>query len=163
MYSLIFSFFREEDSIGVFIGGIQGRDTEGVLDKYRELTKACHGMRPRDLLIEIFRMLCSELKVVHILAVSDEYRHSRSKYFGDGKLKFSSVNYNEIWLDRGGTLVDPAFYSIDVETKHRDLEDIPAKKRGMYRRRYDMLETLREQLRANYRQAGARADGCLSG
>ena len=59
MFSLAFSLGRDGGERTAFVGAVQGRDIEGVADEYRDLTKAAHGMRPRDLLFEIFRMLCS--------------------------------------------------------------------------------------------------------
>src|SRR5262249_45950402 len=56
IYSLAFSFFRQLGCLAVFVGAIQGRDIPQINDTYRELTKLSHGMRPRDLLIEMLRM-----------------------------------------------------------------------------------------------------------
>jgi uncharacterized protein len=144
VYTLSFSLFSESNAFGAFIGAIQGRDIEGALDEYRELTKACHGMRPRDLLIEIFRMLCAELHIGKILAVSDECRHQRDlRYFP--KTEFHS-NYDAIWTDRGGTRVDATCFELEVDQPERDLATVPAKKRGMYRRRFEMLRGVRRQI-----------------
>ena len=151
IYSLVFSLLREDRALVAFIGGIQGRDIEGALDKYRELTKASHGLRPRDLLLELFRMLCARLKVEQIRAVSDEYRQNRSRYFGrSAKTKVLPTNYNDIWEDRGGSRIDPTFYRLPLQSQQRELEEIPAKKRGMYRRRYALLNSLKAQLQSNY-------------
>src|SRR6185437_8818486 len=73
IYTLAFSFFRQGKEIAAFVGGIQGRNIAGILETYRDLTKASYGMRPRDLLIDILRMLCAELGVKQIFAVSNEY------------------------------------------------------------------------------------------
>lgn len=154
IYSLTFSLFDQGNELAAFVGGIQGRDVEGALDQYRELTKASHGMRPRDLLIEIFRMLCATLGVSHIFAVSDEYRHHRGHYFGQAAKKKFFANYNEIWADRGGVALNPMFYRLDVDAKQRDVATLPAKKRGLYRRRYDLLKALKQQVRANYNGLG---------
>lgn len=149
IYSLAFSFFYNEGERAAFVGAIQGRDIEGILDVYRELTKAAHGMRPRDLLVQLFVMFCNSLGVKQIFAVSDAYRHHRSAYFGKGPKSFS-VNYDQIWADRGGELVDPMFYRLKVDDRHKSLEEISPKKRGMYRRRYDMISLIRRQLTNNY-------------
>lgn len=147
LYTLAFSLFEEGEKLGAFIGAIQGRDIEGALDKYRELTKAAHGMRPRDLLFEIFRMFCAELGVQSMQAVSEDFRHHKDKqYFGE--MRRASASYDEIWTDRGGLRADPMFYELKVNEPEKDLAAIPAKKRGMYRRRYEMLRSLRDQLHA---------------
>lgn len=151
MYSLVFSLFHHHEEIATFIGAIQGRDIEGALGQYRELTKAAYGMRPRDLLIEIFRMFCAVLGVRHIFAVSDQYRDYQSGYFGDpATIKAHVNNYDEIWTDRGGVRVDPMFYRFDVKGQQRELSEVPAKKRSMYRQRYAMLDTIRMQMQENY-------------
>jgi uncharacterized protein VirK/YbjX len=151
IYSLVFSLLREDGTLVAFIGGIQGRDIEGVLDKYRELTKASHGLRPRDLLLELFRMLCAPLGVEQIRGVADEYRQNRSRYFGkSAKTKILPTNYNDIWEDRGGSRIAPTFYQLPAQSQQRELEEIPAKKRGMYRRRYALLSSLKAQLQANF-------------
>jgi uncharacterized protein VirK/YbjX len=103
-------------------------------------------MRPRDLLIEILRMFCADLSVTEIFAVSDEYRHHRSGYFKKSADAEFSSNYNEIWEDRGGVRVDAMCYRLAVEHEERDLSTIPSKKRGLYRRRYEMLNSIRHQM-----------------
>lgn len=147
MYTLAFSFFHHENTIAAFIGAIQGRDIEGVLKEYRNLTKSSYGMRPRDFLIELFRMFCAELGVTQIFAVSDEYRHHRDRrYFGQASGKKFTANYNEVWTERGGVRVDPMFFRLDISDPGRDLAAIPSKKRSMYRRRFEMLRNLRGQM-----------------
>jgi uncharacterized protein len=150
IYSLVFSLFHHGDVIAAFVGGIQGRAVEGALDEYRKLTKAFHGMRPRDLLIEVFRMLCAELGVTRIFAVANQYRHHMDRYFSKASKRVSS-DYNEIWADRGGVRVDTMFFQLDVHERKRNLATIGAKKRGMYRRRYEMLGRIKQQMDDNCR------------
>jgi uncharacterized protein len=149
IYSLAFSFFHYEGTRAAFVGAIQGRDVDGIMDIYRELTKASHGMRPRDLLIEIFVSFCELLGIVDVFAVSDAYRHHRDAYFGCGVKSFS-VNYDQIWTDRGAELAHPMYYKLKVENRHKKLDEIPAKKRGMYRRRYDMISSIKQRLSGDF-------------
>ena len=148
IYTLSFSLFHDQDGISAFVGAIQGRDIEGIMAEYRDLTKSSHGMRPRDLLFEIFRFLCLELKVSKILAVADEYRHHKDRgYFGDRAPEKMRANYDEIWTERGGRRVDAMYFEFEVAEPDRDFATVPAKKRGMYRRRFEMLGRLRQQIR----------------
>src|SRR6185437_1574512 len=121
MYTLAFSFFHKDGEIAAFVGAIQGRDIDGALEEYRELTKASNGMRPRDFLIEVFRMFCAELAVGRIFAVSNKHRHHKDRYFGAAAKEKSSANYDEIWEDRGGIRVDATCYQIEVNSAERDL------------------------------------------
>jgi uncharacterized protein len=150
LYSLVFSLYHDEDGLTAFIGAIQGRDIEGILEEYRDLTKAAHGMRPRDLLIEIFRLFGQAIGLTCILAVSDENRQHRSSYYGDGASKKINVDYNEVWEDRRGIRNDSTCYRLDVQSSERDLNDIAAKKRAMYRRRYAVMRALGQQLELNW-------------
>lgn len=124
----------------VFVGGIQGR--LGELDHYRDLTKACHGMRPRDLVVEAFRQFCRALGVQRISAVADDSTYHHDRYFGAHPYRPVRMDYDAIWHDRGGKRVDRDWFDLPLTTHRRLLEDIPARKRALYRRRYAMLDDL---------------------
>jgi uncharacterized protein VirK/YbjX len=141
-YSLAFSLAQEACGLVAYVGAIQGSNIEGALEEYRNLTKTLHGMRPRDFLFETFRTLCRCLGVCRILAVADASRHHRSEYFGSHQANERSVNYDEVWVERRGTRVDANFFSLSPHPELRNLEEIPSKKRSMYRQRYAMLEEI---------------------
>lgn len=138
--SLAFSFARESGKVVAYIGAIQGRNFDWSLDLNRDLTKAMYGMRPRDFLFEQFRTLCRALGVSKIYAVSNASRHHLASYFGKNNKKRELVlNYDEIWVERGGILEGSDFYVFSMNLQKKDIEQIPAKKRSMYRQRYEFL------------------------
>jgi uncharacterized protein len=139
-YSLAFSLYREGQGVGAFIGGLQGRNTEGALELYKDLTKSFHGMRPRDLLLDCLRMIVPALKVQRLLAVADDHRYLRHSYFGGGHS--DHADYDAAWVERGGARVDPSHFELPLAVSLRDLEQVPSKKRAVYRRRNEMLESL---------------------
>ena len=149
IYSLAFSFAFEQSEIVAYIGGLQGVDAEGIMGDYKELTKALHGMRPRDFLVESLRIFCRCTGVARIYAVSDEKRHHRSSYFGDIKSEKLFLNYNDVWAERGGEQGTGDFFMLGVETPMRRLDEIPSKKRSMYRRRYELLQLVEERMQAS--------------
>jgi uncharacterized protein VirK/YbjX len=139
--SLAFSFAHESGKVVAYVGAIQGRNFDWSLDMNRDLTKAMYAMRPRDFLFEQFRTLCRALGVSKIYAVSNASRHHRASYFGKKIQKGElALNYDEIWIERGGILDGSDFYVLSVNAQKKDIEQIPAKKRSMYRRRYDFLD-----------------------
>lgn len=142
LFSLVFALEPAGNDLRALIGGIQGRNLPAILDRYRDLTKQAHGIRPRDLVIELFRMVCARLGVSEIHAVSDRGRHVRHRYFGRDVLRPLPLDYDEIWRDRGGTEIDQWFFTIPVQSERRADADIPAKKRSMYRQRYALLDML---------------------
>ena len=148
LYSVAFALRREDGVLTAHVGAIQGRNFPGVLDIYRDLTRCAHGMRPRDMTIQLFRSLCQQLGVDRILLVSDSHRQHRAPYFGNKALNGAS-DYDMIWTDRGGTRIDASTFEMPVAPSRRDPEQIPARKRGQYRKRYAMLDLLEARLGDN--------------
>jgi uncharacterized protein len=152
IYSLSFVFAEEPAGLVALIGGMQGNDAPDANDLYRQLTKTAHGMRPRDLLIEVFRTMCGEIGVVRIGAVSDAARHQQSRYSLSRHRGTDPVEtrYDQVWSDRGGSLREDGFFDLPVVKARRADADVPANKRAMYRRRYAMLDDIALRLRENF-------------
>lgn len=145
-YSLSFSLYRNT----AFIAGLQGRSTPMALDLYRDMTKDFHGLRPRDLILDLFRVVAPALGVEVIHSVADSCRFFRHPFFGDGKVASIVMNYDEIWTDRGGVQVSETHFDLPVQAVRRSLEEVPSKKRGMYRKRYNMLDELEQRFQRHY-------------
>ncbi len=142
IYSLAFSFAYEESKLIAYVGAIQGVDVAGIMNDYKDLTKALHGMRPRDFQVEVFRIFCRACNTRKIYAICDDKRQHRSSYFDSAKSEALFLNYNAIWEERGGVKECEDFYTLALETPMKNLEEVPSKKRGMYRRRYEMLQAI---------------------
>ncbi len=146
LFTLVFAIEPHGAGPRALIGGIQGRNFPDALDRYRDLTKAAQGLRPRDLIIELFRMVCAQLGVTEIRAIADKNRQSRHPYFGKDVTRELPLNYDEIWCDRGGKTLGDGFFSLPLLGERRADADIPAKKRSMYRQRYAMLDVIAKRL-----------------
>lgn len=159
LFTLAFSFGFDADGITAYVGAIQGGNTTGIQEEYKDLTKSLHGMRPRDFLVELFRTFCRCLDIPRIHAVADAARQHRSKYFGAAKAATLILNYDEIWRERGGVKADDGFFILSCTAPVRNLDDVPSKKRAMYRRRYELLFELENKLRSMTR-AGCKVGAC---
>jgi uncharacterized protein VirK/YbjX len=147
LYSVAFSFGRRNGAPVVYVGAIQGRSGEGMSERYAALTTALHGCRPRDLVLLALLFLAEAVQIDKVYAVSDSCRHLRGRsLFGRSTAK-PSADYDEIWRDRGGVASADGFFVIETRYAPRPLEEIPSRKRAMYRRRYEMLAGVRAQLR----------------
>jgi uncharacterized protein VirK/YbjX len=143
MYAIAFTLGKEEERLVAWVGAIQGSKGESRLDTFRDMTKRLHGIRPRDLMVEVLRMISRELAVTDIYAISNAQRHHAHPYFGKAGIeKVKSFNYDEVWIEHQGQLLDNGFYSIPVTIPRRKREDIPARKRTTYQRRYQLLDRL---------------------
>ena len=146
LFTIAFALASREGERIAIIGGIQGRNLDNILDTYRDMTRAAHGLRPRDLLIDLFKAFCREVGAKRLIAVSDSNRHHRHPYFGKAPDRDLPLDYDAIWEDRGGTAIEGGFYELLLERTTRRDEDIPAKKRAMYKKRYALMEELEARL-----------------
>ncbi|MDD2135084.1 VirK/YbjX family protein [Pseudomonas kurunegalensis] len=151
--SLAFTLCRDQGGLSMFIGAVQGIhkgiDSETSLAIYRDLTKDFEGQRPRSLLLEALKCLARMLGVAHLYAVSDSCRHHRHPYFGSDKAQDLAANYDVIWQENGATASNrDDFFTIPLAPAQRAEQDIPAKKRAMYRRRQALLDDVFIRLQA---------------
>lgn len=145
IYTIAFTFSRTDQTLDVYIGGIQGRSIENITNVYSDLTKSLFGCRPRDFLVTSLQVLSGILRVDRIFGISDQCRHHRHRYFGNaGDLKNTS-NYSEVWVERGGVLSSEDFYLLPL-TYERNIQEIPVKKRGIYKKRYSMFAELHKSM-----------------
>jgi len=140
LYSLSFCLSSEEGRLRACIGGIQGREGADVLDRYRLFTKQSYGMRPRDFLIEVFKIFCRVINVTEIHAISDDNRPSLQSID-----EFKS-RYDLVWCERGGTIGPDGFFTLPLAAYSRKAETIPPRKRAMYRNRHGMMSAIEAML-----------------
>ena len=152
-FTLSFSLF-DLSNLEVFVGGLQGRQEDGILSLYRDLTKDFHGIRPRDFMLEILRLFATTIGAKHIYAVADRHKISRHDYFG--KRGAPGLIYDEVWSERGGVRVADTHFELSLAEGRRDLEQIASKKRSMYRRRYEMLDRITSSIPPDLRLADRR-------
>ena len=118
-FTVSFSLFGFPDT-ELFIGGLQGRQSEEILAMYRDLTKDFEGMRPRDFMLEMLRLFALKIGVRHIYAVVDGHKISRHKYFGDKGAP--GLFYDEVWQERGGTRVADTHFELPLAGSRRPLQ-----------------------------------------
>lgn len=144
--SLAFTLCRTDAGLCMFIGAVQGIhkgvDSDLSLTIYRDLTKDFEGLRPRSFLIEVMKHIATNIGVEKIYAVGDAYRHHRHAYFGAEKSQELAANYDVIWLEHGATPSEREdFFEMPMGPSRKPLDSIAAKKRAMYRRRYELLDS----------------------
>jgi uncharacterized protein VirK/YbjX len=140
IYSLVFSLGQDEGRLTAYVGALQGLRGSEARPIYRDLTHALHGLRPRELLLAVFRMLCGRIGVERVLAVSDHRRPSGSAYFATRTEVFTS--YDAVWLAHGGHQGREGFFDLPLTLARRGSDSMPGRKRAQYRRRYEMLDDL---------------------
>jgi uncharacterized protein VirK/YbjX len=150
MMAIAFTLGEEAGQRVAYVGALQGAHASENFDPremYRKMTHALHGMRPRDFLVSALRMLCTELRVARLYAVANDSRHHHHPYFGGTKKAMHHMNYDEVWSENSGTRLDNGFFEIPVAYQHRDLKEISTHKRAAYRRRYQLLDAVGQDIK----------------
>ncbi len=148
--SVAFSLGYHHNEMVLYIGGIQGIHSgvpsENSLEIIKELTKNFNGLRPRSFVIAMLRRIARRIGATKILAIDQMHRHHWHPYFKSAPKSLSNTNYDEIWKDNEGIAGDDGFYYLKASSPYRDLTEIDSKKRSMYRKRYEMLDQIEQQI-----------------
>ncbi len=140
LYSIGFGF---TDSQTLLMGNVQGPSLKGDegLDRIRDATHAAHGMRPAHLLVHTLRVLGARWGATRLQGVDPE-NHVKGRWnLRDSRLRF---DYRAFWEEHEAKRTDDGNWTMSLDTALRPLEDVPTKRRAMYRRRYAMLEALQQ-------------------
>lgn len=137
LYDASFALFEPNQ---LLIASIQGKKGDTVAEEIKWATKQLHGIRPMFLLVYIFKMLC-EIKQFQLLGIPK--KHQAKYRFNDfSRLLF---DYDAFWADNGGALKQNYWY-IPNTIERKSMDDIPSKKRSMYKKRYEMLDNIKQSL-----------------
>ena len=149
-FSIAFVLSWTDGELTAYVGGIQGRRGEDVLEHYRAFTKQACGTRPQDMLVELFRMLCAELGVGRILCVSDRIRNGHTPYNSTRPDYIDPVtfDYDALWRERGGLLRADGFFDLPITAPRRSEAEVPAKRRALRRKRFALLDAVHDRLEA---------------
>jgi uncharacterized protein VirK/YbjX len=150
IYSAMILLAGTPDDMKMIVGNVQG-DGRDRADLYRSLTKSLHGMRPRDFLMHMLKILAQEIGCQEILGVSDAAHRSSNVLSRAKKLAV----YNEIWREHGGIEDESiGFFRLPARLSKRTDEEIPKRKRALYRHRYELLDELRGRIRREVLKSG---------
>jgi uncharacterized protein VirK/YbjX len=140
VYSVAFSFLREERQVQVGIGCIQGPQCGAGLDLAREATRDLFGMRPKNLLVRLVRQIGHASGCPRMVLVGNDNRTVARKSLRQGKVK---ADYDSLWLEMGARRRQDGDYELDCEPLlPPDMSDVPSKKRSEVRKRHELLEAV---------------------
>ena len=145
--SLTFSVVRDATGYGIAIGGLQGPRRNVPHEAIRDATKACYGVFPKRLLMEVLWLMIQQHDMTHFEAVSNNghvfrglrYRFSKGRHF------FASCD--EFWESVIGERRGARYFTLPLTAARKPLEDVASKKRSEYRKRYELLDSLAAQWR----------------
>lgn len=149
LYSCAFSFAGQPDALRLVIGSVQGPEP-GVAqaqDRVRELTKEGHGLRPKSLVVMLVLGLAEAMGAVRVDAVCKRAHVFQARRYSSKQKANLQADYDELWQEFGAQELDSNFVTL-MPAGRKPLQEIASKKRAMYRRRYEWLDTLALSSRA---------------
>ncbi|WP_201315977.1 DUF535 family protein [Dyella sp. EPa41] len=128
LYRLVLTVIDENT---MAIGCIQGPDGEQARDHVRVLTRQMHGMRPKQLLLELAYALAGQCGIRHILGISNDAHplHGRTRFVAD---------YDAFWREQGGCSTGDGWFVLPPTLHHRSEAEVESKHRAAFRRRAEL-------------------------
>ena len=138
LYQIIFWIEQRDHVSTLVIGAMQGPNTEDAQDFVREMTKRAHRFRTKNLILYMTQAVARALGVQRILAVSNAGYYANNHIRRDRKLK---TDFGAFWEEAGGRKTeDTRFYELPLTLPRKTMEEVPTRKRAVYRRRFAMLD-----------------------
>lgn len=128
----------------LLLTSLQGPCGEDAHELTKQLTKIFHGLRPKMLLINLLQCLSRIWGIHQIDAVSDAHHvsHHRRYRFRAARVK---ARHDDLFTECGGIRNGETFV-LPVHAESRPLTEIASHKRAQYRRRYQWLAQLQQQI-----------------
>ena len=122
----------------MWIGAMQGPNMAHARDVVKQATKVCHSYRTKNLVLYIAQAVARMLGLRHIFAVTNSGYYANNHVRVDRKLK---TDFSEFWREAGGVNTDDTrFMELPLIEVRKTMEEVPTRKRAVYRRRFAMLD-----------------------
>ena len=150
LYQIIFWIEQRNGQPTLVIGAMQGPNTENAQDFVREMTKRAHRFRTKNLILYMTQAVARALGIKRMLAVSNAGYYANNHIRLDRKLK---TDFGAFWEEVGGWEADdPRFYELPIVYPRKTMEEVPTRKRAVYRRRFAFLDAIDEEIAAHMRE-----------
>ena len=135
LYQMIFWLaYNAEGEPSMYIGAMQGPNGDNARDLVKEVTKKCHRYRTKNLILYMTQAVARAMGLKHIYAVSNEGYYAQNHARRDRKLK---TDFGAFWQEVGGqAMPDARFYELPLVEQRKTMEEVPTRKRAVYRRRF---------------------------
>jgi len=150
LYQIIFWLAQQGGKMSLVIGAMQGPNTADAQDFVREMTKRAHRFRTKNLILYMVQAAARALGVQRILAVSNAGYYANNHVRVNRKLK---TDFGAFWEEAGGwETEDKRFYELPLVFPRKTMEEVPTRKRAVYRRRFAFLDALDAEIERNMKR-----------
>ena len=119
-----------------FVSCLQGGNGQSV--SISQITKMSYGLRPHNLLLFVAQEVTRLLGCKAIYGISSDFHVYQVSARTKNRILF---NYDRFWTELGGISCG-AWHALPTEYPKNLAENIPSKKRALYKRRYALMDKL---------------------
>ncbi|MDY1038217.1 VirK/YbjX family protein [Lelliottia sp. CFBP8978] len=148
--SLTFSVVPQGEHSALVIGGLQGPRRGVTRETIKKATRACYGLFPKRVLMEVIFHLAARSDIKAIYGVSDEGHVFRALRYRLSKGRHFHASYDEFWASVEGKKLSAFRWELPLQMERKSLESIASKKRAEYRRRFGLLDEIAEGINARF-------------
>ena len=148
LYQIMFWFNRDKTgAVSMWIGAMQGPNVADAKEVIKDITKRSHRYRTKNLILYMTMAVARSFGCKHIYAVSNEGYYAMNHVRRDRKLK---TDFGDFWEEAGGHKTeDPRFYEVPLVEPRKTMEEVPTRKRAVYRKRFAFQDDVDAQIAAN--------------
>lgn len=148
--SVTFSVANEAGERTLVIGGLQGPRKNVSHEVIKVATRACYGIFPKRLLLEVLWQMCASTGITAVHGVSDNGHVFRALRYRFSKGRHFHASYDEFWASIDGVKKDNYRWRLPLQMARKPIEDIASKKRAEYRRRFQLLDEIQSSLNSYF-------------
>lgn len=151
LYQIMFWIARDKSGqIALWIGAMQGPNMENSRDIIKKITKRCFSYRTKNFILYMVQAVARAIKIKRIYAVTNYGYYANNHFRLNRKLK---TNFEDFWLEAGGQPTDDRrFYELPLVEARKSMEEVPTRKRAVYRKRFEFLDAVDATIEANVRK-----------
>ena len=148
LYQIIFWLSKDKNNeVAMYIGAMQGPNVSNSNELIKEATKRAYRYRTKNLILYMTMAVARSFDCGHIYAVSNEGYYAMNHVRRDRKLK---TDFGAFWEEVGGQkTADSRFYEIPLVEPRKTMEEVPTRKRAVYRKRFAFQDDVDVQIAAN--------------
>lgn len=141
LYQIMFWIAKDKNgNDAIWIGALQGPNMDDAKELVKRMTKFCHGYRTKNLILYMLQAVARALGISRIYAVTNEGYYANNHIRLDRKLKTS---FSDFWAEAGGEPTDDSrFFSLPLVETRKTMEEVPTRKRAVYRKRFALLDEI---------------------
>lgn len=138
---------NKNQELSFWIGAMQGPNMKDAKEIIKDITKRSFRYRTKNLILYMAMAVARNFGCKHIYAVTNDGYYAMNHIRFNRKLK---TDFGSFWGEIGGHVTDDyRFYELPLVEPRKSMEDVPTRKRAVYRKRFAFQDDVDAQISQN--------------